>query len=43
MNLNAGNFDMWHSHTGRELTDNGIFRGKMMTMVVIEPPGVPTP
>jgi hypothetical protein len=43
MNLNAGSFDMWHSHTEREFTDNGIFPGKMMTMAIIEPPGVPTP
>ncbi|MBP1152241.1 MULTISPECIES: multicopper oxidase domain-containing protein [Methylocaldum] len=42
-NLNAGYFHMWHSHTERELTNDDIFPGGMMTMVIIEPPGVPIP
>ncbi len=42
-NLNAGYFHMWHSHTERELTNNDIFPGGMMTMVIIEPPGVTIP
>lgn len=43
LNLNAGYFHMWHSHTERELVNNDIFPGGMMTMVIIEPPGVPIP
>jgi len=42
-NLDAGYFHMWHSHTERELTNDDIFPGGMMTMVIIEPPGVPIP
>ncbi|HYE35906.1 multicopper oxidase domain-containing protein [Methylocaldum sp.] len=42
-NLNAGYFHMWHSHTERELTNDDIFPGGMMTMVIIEPPSVPIP
>ncbi len=30
-------FHMWHSHNEREIINNGIFPGGMMTMVVIEP------
>lgn len=43
LNLNAGYFFMWHSHTELELTNNDIFPGGMMTMVIIEPNGVPIP
>jgi len=43
LNLNAGYFHMWHSHTEVELTSNDIFPGGMMTMVIIEPHGVPIP
>ena len=43
LNLNAGYFHMWHSHTEKELINNDIFPGGMMTMVIIEPPGVPIP
>lgn len=41
MNPTAGFIHMWHSHTERELTNNDIFPGGMMAMVIIEPPGVP--
>lgn len=41
LNMNGGLFFMWHSHTERELVNNDIFPGGMMTMVIIEPPGVP--
>lgn len=41
MNLNGGLFFMWHSHTEREMVNNDIFPGGMMTMMIIEPPGVP--
>ena len=37
LNANAGYFHMWHSHTEKEITNNDIFPGGMMTMVVIEP------
>lgn len=39
-NLNAGYFYMWHSHNEKELTNNDIFPGGIMTMLIIEPPGV---
>jgi len=38
LNANAGYFHMWHSHTEKEITNNDIFPGGMMTMVIIEPP-----
>jgi manganese oxidase len=34
---------MWHSHNEVELTNDDIFPGGIMTMLVIEPPGVPIP
>lgn len=43
MNANGGYFYMWHSHTEMELINNNIFPGGMMTMMIIEPPGVPIP
>lgn len=33
-------FHMWHSHNEREIINNGIFPGGMMTFVVIEPQNV---
>lgn len=30
---------MWHSHTEKEMVNNDIFPGGMMTMLMIEPPG----
>ena len=41
MNMTGGMFFMWHSHTEREMVNNNIFPGGMMTMIIIEPPGVP--
>lgn len=41
LNANGGMFFMWHSHTERELVNNDIFPGGMMTMLIIEPPGAP--
>ncbi len=40
--LNPGNgyTFMWHSHTERELTNDDVFPGGMMTMLIIEGPGV---
>jgi hypothetical protein len=41
LNPNAGYVFMWHSHTEKELTNFDVFPGGMMTMLIIEPPGVP--
>ncbi len=41
MNLNAGLFFMWHSHTEKELVNNDVFPGGMMTMFILEAPGTP--
>ncbi|HEY5604274.1 MAG TPA: multicopper oxidase domain-containing protein [Gammaproteobacteria bacterium] len=43
LNLNGGLFFMWHSHTEKEIINNDIFPGGMMTMMIVEPPGVPIP
>lgn len=43
LNPSAGYTFMWHSHTEKELTNDDIFPGGMMTMLIIEPPGVPIP
>jgi len=43
MNPNGGFPFMWHSHNERELTNYNIFPGGMLTMLIIEPPGVPIP
>lgn len=43
INANAGYFHMWHSHNEREIVNNDIFPGGMMTMLIIEPPGVAIP
>jgi len=43
LNPNAGYTYMWHSHTEKEMTNYDIFPGGMMTMLLIEPPGVVIP
>lgn len=43
VNPNAGYFFMWHSHNEKEITNNDIFPGGMMTMLIVEAPGVPIP
>ena len=43
LNLNGGMFFMWHSHNEREIVNNDIFPGGMMTMMIVEPPGTPIP
>lgn len=43
LNTTGGFFHMFHSHTEKELTNDDIFPGGMMTMVVVEPPTVPIP
>lgn len=39
-NMTAGYYYMWHSHKEKEMVNNDIFPGGMMTMLVIEPHGV---
>ena len=43
LNPNGGFAYMWHSHTEKEMVNFDIFPGGMMTMMIIEPPGVPIP
>jgi len=40
LNPDAGFAYMWHSHTERELVNNDVFPGGMMTMLIIEAPWV---
>lgn len=40
LNPGGGYTFMWHSHTERELTNDDIFPGGMMTMMIIEGPNV---
>ena len=40
LNPNAGFAFMWHSHTERELVNNDVFPGGMMTMLIIEAPSI---
>jgi len=39
LNLNGGLFFMWHSHNERELTNDDIYPGGLLTMMVVEPHG----
>jgi FtsP/CotA-like multicopper oxidase with cupredoxin domain len=39
----GGYFHMWHSHAEKELTNDNIFPGGMMTLVIIEPHSVAIP
>ena len=32
---------MWHTHTEKELVNNDVFPGGMMTMMTVLPPGAP--
>jgi FtsP/CotA-like multicopper oxidase with cupredoxin domain len=41
LNPLAGLAYMWHSHTEKEMTNNDIFPGGLMTMLIIVPPGSP--
>jgi hypothetical protein len=43
LNPNYGFTFMWHSHTERELVNNDVFPGGMMTMLIVEAPWVPIP
>jgi len=40
LNPDAGFSYMWHSHTEREMINNDVFPGGMMTMLIIEAPSV---
>ena len=40
LNPDAGFSYMWHSHNERELVNNDVFPGGMMTMLIIEAPSV---
>ena len=42
-NTTGGYFFMWHSHTEKEIVNNNIFPGGMLTMCDVEAPGVPIP
>jgi FtsP/CotA-like multicopper oxidase with cupredoxin domain len=39
-NQNGGYYYMWHSHSEKELTNDDIFPGGMLTFLIIEPPTV---
>jgi len=43
LNPNFGFTFMWHSHNEVELTNDDIFPGGLMTMLIVEAPGVPIP
>ncbi len=40
LNPDAGFTYMWHSHNERELVNNDVFPGGMMTMLIVEAPSV---
>jgi hypothetical protein len=39
-NPNSGFVFMWHSHSEKELTNNNIFPGGMLTFMIMEHPNV---
>lgn len=39
-NVNAGYFFIWHSHNEKEMVNYDLFPGGLMTMLIVEPPGV---
>jgi hypothetical protein len=43
LNRNAGFFYMWHSHNEKEMVNFDIFPGGLMTMLIVEPPGIVIP
>ena len=43
LNPDAGFVFIWHSHTERELVNNDVFPGGMMTMLIVEAPWVAIP
>lgn len=40
LNPDSGFVYMWHSHTERELVNNDVFPGGMMTMLIVDAPSV---
>jgi FtsP/CotA-like multicopper oxidase with cupredoxin domain len=42
-NLNGGFFLMWHSHNEKELTNNDVFPGGLLTFMDVEPPWIDIP
>jgi FtsP/CotA-like multicopper oxidase with cupredoxin domain len=43
LNATAAYYHMWHSHNEKEIVNFDLFPGGMMTMLIVEPPGVPIP
>ena len=43
LNANGGLFFMWHSHNEKELTNDDIFPGGMLTQMIVEAHGVAIP
>jgi FtsP/CotA-like multicopper oxidase with cupredoxin domain len=43
MNTDGSFFQIFHSHTEKEMTTNDVFPGGMMTFIVVVPPGIPIP
>jgi hypothetical protein len=42
-NVDGSFFQIMHSHSEKEMTNNDVFPGGMMTFIVILPPGTPIP
>lgn len=42
-NVDGSFFQIWHSHSEKEMTNNDVFPGGIMTFMVILPPGTPIP
>ncbi len=43
LNPNAGYAFPWHSHSEKEIVNNDIFIGGMLTIAIVLPPGTLTP
>jgi FtsP/CotA-like multicopper oxidase with cupredoxin domain len=43
MNMDGSFFQIFHSHSEKEMTTNDVFPGGMMTFIVVVPPGIPIP
>jgi len=43
LNVYGGMYYMWHSHTEKEIINNDIYPGGMLTMMIVEPPLAPIP
>lgn len=40
LNINGGLFFMWHSHSEKEMVNDDVFPGGMMTMLIVEAPWI---